>query len=411
VYEEGRRALADELGIDPGPALRALHQEVLTGTLAPPAAPERRTVSVSAPAGPPLGSAAPPGRPLGPAAHRDGAAGTAPVPATLPAPPADFTGRAAETEEVVTALRGHHDVVITGASGTGKSALALWAADRCRDDFPEGRLHADLRTADGGRRAPAEVLGWFLRALGAEPDRTPAGLDERIQLYRTLLAGRRMLVVLDNAFDDAQVRPLLPGGGACRTVVTGVRSHLASLEGTRLVRLGPLPPADAGRLLAAVAGPGRLTASPEAAARIAESCDRLPLALRIAAARLAAHPHWPAELLADRLAVPERRLAELRLGSLDIRTGLRSVVDQLGPATGAAFGVLAAAGLSRLTAGDAAALLDTGPDAAEEVLERLVDAQLLEAWSIDGDARLCYRFMPLVQLFARTRRAPELVAH
>ncbi|MEU0088934.1 BTAD domain-containing putative transcriptional regulator [Streptomyces sp. NPDC006274] len=403
VYEEGRRALADELGIDPGPALRALHQEVLTGSLAPPAAPERRTVAVSA--GPP----APPGRPLGTAAHRDGAG--RPVPATLPAPPADFTGRADETAEVVTALRGHHDVVITGASGTGKSALALWAADRCRDDFPEGRLHADLRTADGGPRAPAEVLGWFLRALGAEPDRTPAGLDERIQLYRTLLAGRRMLVVLDNAFDDAQVRALLPGGGACRTVVTGVRFHLASLEGTRLVRLGPLPPADAGRLLVAVAGPGRLTASPEAAARIAESCDRLPLALRIAAARLAAHPHWPAELLADRLAVPERRLAELRLGSLDIRTGLRSVVDQLGPATGAAFGVLAAAGLWRLTAGDAAALLDTGPDAAEEVLERLVDAQLLEAWSIDGDARLCYRFMPLVQLFARARRAPELVAH
>jgi DNA-binding SARP family transcriptional activator len=411
VYEEGRRALADELGIDPGPALRALHQEVLTGTLAPPAAPERRTVAMSAPAGPPLGPPAPPGRPSGPPAHQDGVAGPAPVPATLPAPPADFTGRATETEEVVTALRGHHDVVITGASGTGKSALALWAADRCRGDFPEGRLHADLRTADGGPRAPAEVLGWFLRALGTEPDRTPAGLDERIQLYRTLLAGRRMLVVLDNAFDDAQVRPLLPGGGACRTVVTGVRSHLASLEGTRLVRLGPLPPADAGRLLAAVAGPGRLTASPEAAARIAESCDRLPLALRIAAARLAAHPHWPAELLAARLAVPERRLAELRLGSLDIRTGLRSVVDQLGPATGAAFGVLAAAGLSRLTAGDAAALLGTGPDAAEEVLERLVDAQLLEAWSIDGDARLRYRFMPLVQLFARTCRAPELVAH
>jgi DNA-binding SARP family transcriptional activator len=426
VYEEGRRALADELGIDPGPALRALHQEVLTGTLAPPAAPERRTVTVSAPTGPRASNTPPsaqhptnPGQadtPSGPSApertsHPDGAGRTAPVPATLPAPPADFTGRDAETEEVVAALRGHHDVVITGASGTGKSALALWAADRCRDDFPEGRLHADLRTAEGGPRPPAEVLGWFLRALGAEPDRTPAGLDERIQLYRTLLAGRRMLVVLDNAFDDAQVRPLLPGGGACRTVVTGVRSHLASLEGTRLVRLGPLPPADAGRLLASVAGPGRLTASPEAAARIAESCDRLPLALRIAAARLAAHPHWPAELLADRLASPERRLAELRLGSLDIRTGLRSVVDQLDPATGAAFGILAAAGLSRLTAGDAAALLDTGPDAAEEVLERLVDAQLLEAWSIDGDARLCYRFMPLVQLFARACRACELVAH
>lgn len=414
VYEEGRRALADELGIDPGPTLRALHQEILTGTLAPPAAPERPTVAVPAPPAPPTPPAVHQAATGGPAvaeetAHPDGAGRDALVPATLPASPADFTGRAAETEEVVTALRGRHDVVITGASGTGKSALALWAADRCRDDFPQGRLHADLRTAEGGPRAPAEVLGWFLHALGVEPGRTPAALDERIQLYRTLLAGRRMLVVLDNAFDDAQVRPLLPGGGACRTVVTGVRSHLASLEGTRLVRLGPLPPADAGRLLAAVAGPGRFTASPEAAARIAESCDRLPLALRIAAARLAAHPHWTAELLADRLARPERRLAELRLGSLDIQTGLRSVVDRLDPATGAAFRVLAAAGLSRLTAGDAAALLDTGTDAAEELLERLVDAQLLEAWSIDGDARLCYRFMPLVQLFARAGHAPELV--
>ncbi|UYQ64847.1 transcriptional regulator [Streptomyces peucetius] len=420
VYEEGRRALADELGIDPGPSLRALHQEVLTGTLAPPAAPERRTVTLPAPPASPGPPTAPAGRRTateGTAApepertpHPDGAGRGVPIPATLPASPADFTGRVTETEEVVTALRGPHDVVITGASGTGKSALALRAADRCRDDFPQGRLYADLRTAEGGPRAPAEVLGWFLHALGVEPDRTPAALDERIQLYRTLLAGRRMLVVLDNASDDAQVRPLLPGGGACRTVVTGVRSHLASLEGTRLVRLGPLPPADAGRLLAAVAGPGRFTASPEAAARIAESCDRLPLALRIAAARLAAHPHWPAELLADRLARPERRLAELRLGSLDIRTGLRSVVDGLDPATGAALRVLAAADLSRLTAGDAAALLDTGPDAAEELLERLVDSQLLEAWSIDGDARLCYRFLPLVQLFARAGHAPQLVA-
>lgn len=413
VYEDGRRALADELGIDPGPSLRALHQEVLTGTLAPPAAPERISVTVAPPtvpaAGPPRQAAG-----QGPAAPArtglpDGPGRPALVPATLPSAPADFTGRADETEEVLTALRGHQDVVITGASGTGKSALALWAAERCRDEFAQGRLYADLRTAGGGPRAPAEVLGWFLRALGITPERTPSALDERIQLYRTLLAGRRMLVVLDNACDDAQVRPLLPGEGASRTVVTGVRSHLASLEGTRLVRLGPLAPAEAGRLLAAVAGPGRFTASPEAAARIAESCDRLPLALRIAAARLAAHPHWPAELLAGRLAPPERRLAELRLGSLDVRAGLRSVVDHVEPAARAALGVLAAAGLSRLTAGDAAALLDTGPDEAEEVLERLVDAQLLEAWSVDGDARLCYRFLPLVQLFARAECASQAV--
>jgi DNA-binding SARP family transcriptional activator len=416
VYEEGRRALADELGIDPGTSLRALHQEILTGTLALPAAPERTTVTAAPPAAPAAGPPAPAGgQRVAPATaprtgDEDAAGPRTPVPATLPGAPADFTGRAAETEEILAALRGDQDVVVTGATGTGKSALALWAAERCRDDFPQGRLYADLRTTDGGPRPPAEVLGWFLRALGVAPDRTPAALDERVQLYRTLLAGRRTLVVLDNAFDDAQVRPLLPGAGACRTVVTGVRSHLASLEGTRLVRLGPMTPADAGRLLAAVAGPGRLAASPEAAARIAESCDRLPLALRIAAARLAAHPHRSPVALADRLARPERRLGELRLGSLDVRSGLRSVAGRLEPATRAAFAVLAAAGLSRLTAGDAAALLGTGPDDAEEMLERLVDAQLLEAWSVDGEAwRLCYRFLPLVQLFAKTECTPELV--
>ncbi|MFD0025658.1 BTAD domain-containing putative transcriptional regulator [Streptomyces sp. NPDC058382] len=411
VYEEGRRALDVELGITPSPLLRSLHQEVLTDMLEPAAVPERDACTVPVPHTAPAGHQAEPGRPAVPpsVAHGDGSGRGVPVPATLPAAPADFTGRATETAEVVAALRGQQDVVVTGATGTGKSALALWAADRCREDFPQGRLYADLRTAEGGPREPAEVLGWFLQALGVGPDRMPAAADERIQLYRTLVAGRGLLVILDNAFDDTQVRPLLPGGGGCRTVVTGVRSHLASLEGIRLVRLGVLPPADAGRLLAAVAGPGRFAASPEAAARIAESCDRLPIALRIAAARLATRPHWPAELLADRLARPERRLTELRLGSLDVQAGLRSVVDRLDPAAATALRVVAAAGLSRLTARDCAALLDTRPDVAEELLEMLVDAQLLEAWSLHGDGGLCYRLLPLVQLFARTLRAPELV--
>lgn len=403
VYDEGRRALADELGIGPGPSLRALHQEVLTGTLAPPETPERAEVTAAPPTAPadaPSRRAAPDARP----ASSGAPARSVLVPATLPAAPADFTGRAAETGEVLAALR-HQDVVITGATGTGKSALALWAAERCRDDFPQGRLYADLRTADGGARTPAEVLGWFLHALGVAPDRTPSAVDERIQLYRTLLSGRRMLVVLDNAFDDTQVRPLLPGEGASRTVVTGVRSHLASLEGTRLVRLGPLRRADARRLLAAVAGAARLSASPEAAGRIAEYCERLPLALRIAGARLAAHPHWSAGLLAERLAQPERRLAELRLGSLDVRAGLRGIVERLEPAARTALCALAAAGPARLTASEAAALLGTGPDEAEELLERLVEAQLLDAWSVDGDARLCYRLAPLVQLFARAECA------
>ncbi|MEU9707662.1 BTAD domain-containing putative transcriptional regulator [Streptomyces sp. NPDC047967] len=418
VHDRGSEILAGELGIDPGSALRALRQEILTGTLAPPEAPERRTATVSPPApaatspaepgtSPVSPAISPPGRPAFPATEAAGLSDRhPPVPATLPAAPADFVGRTTENRELLAALRGQRGAVITGPAGTGKSALALRTAEQCREDFPQGRLYADLRTADGGPRAPREVLGWFLSALGVAPERIPATLDERIQLYRTLLSTRRLLVVLDNALDDAHVRLLLPGEGPSRTLITGVRSHLASLEGLRMVRLGPLELAEAGQLLAAVAGAERLAASPEAAARIAESCDRLPLALRIAAARLAAHPHWTAGMLADRLARPGRRLAELRLGSLDLTSGLRNVADQLHPADRTAAGTLAATGLTRLTAGDAAALLGTAADEAEELLERLVDAQLLDAWSADGANGLCYRFPPLVQLFLQPRHAP-----
>ncbi|WUT00025.1 winged helix-turn-helix domain-containing protein [Streptomyces sp. NBC_00708] len=401
VYEKGRRALAEDLGIDPGPELRALHQEILTGTQPPASAPERDRAT-------PPGAH---GEHPGPVSAPPGGGWQGLVPAMLPAAPGDFTGRATEVRDVLAALRGHQDVVVTGAPGTGKSALALWAAERCRADFPGGQLYADLRTAEGGARTPGEVLGWFLRALGTAPDRLPATQEERVQLYRTLLArSRPVLIVLDNAADDTQVRPLLPGGGKSRTLVTGVRSPLASLEGTRLVGLGPMEPAEAGALLAAVAGSARLAGAPEAAARIAEFCDRLPLALRIAAARLAAHPHWPAARLAERLAPEDRRLGELRIGSLDVRAGLRTALAQLDRATRPAFAVLARAGLSALTAGDAAALLGTGPEEAEELLERLADARLLEAWSVGGDARLSYRFMPLVGLFAREQCADPVLA-
>ncbi|MGW0330982.1 NB-ARC domain-containing protein [Streptomyces sp. NPDC003011] len=291
-------------------------------------------------------------------------------------------------------------MVITGAPGTGKSALARYVAERCRGSFPQGQLYAALRTEDGAR-APAEALGWFLRALGAAPDRLPRSLDERVQLYRTLLAGRRMLVVLDGAVDDDQVRPLLPAGGANRTVVTGVPAQLASLEGTRPVRLGPMEPGDAVRLLATIAGPDRFEEDPEAAVRIAEFCDRLPLALRIAGARLAARPQWSAARLAARLAPEQRRLDELRFGGLDVSAGLRGVLDGLPPSLAGSFAVLARAHLPRLTVADAAALLDAGPDDAEDLLEQLADLRLLDVSYAVGDPRSFYRFPPLVRLFAR----------
>ncbi|WP_331746508.1 winged helix-turn-helix domain-containing protein (plasmid) [Streptomyces sp. NBC_00868] len=409
LYEEGRRVLADELGIDPGPELRALHQEILTGTLPAPAAPEHRTAALTAE--PPAPGPAPAGRapaartvtapaPAGQAPAVPGSA-AGPVPALLPAAPGDFTGREAPCREVLDALDGRQDVVITGAHGTGKSALALRAAEHARPDFPDGQLYADLRTPDGASRAPAQVLGWFLHALGTAPGRIPDGLDERAQLYRTLLAGRRMLVVLDNAADDAQVRPLLPGGGATRTLVTGIRPALASLEGTRLVRLGPMTPAEATRLLARIAGPDRLAADPEAVARIAEYCDRLPLALRIAAARLADRPDRPPARLAARLAAEDRRLGELRIGSLDVTTGLRHALTDLDPSTATAFAALTATDLSHFTPLDAAALLDLPLHEAEDVLDQLADARLLEPRLTDNLVPH-YRLMPLVRLFSRT---------
>ncbi|MFA7758769.1 AfsR/SARP family transcriptional regulator [Streptomyces sp. NRRL B-2790] len=478
VYDEGRRFLAADLGIDPGPALRALHQQILTGTLPHPPAPPRPATTSPAPGQEPptattattaadtLGPAAPaptapdpsaspstalmahpttPGpaplphpavqgpaalhpaarNPAAPASHTAALAAAphapaahpvapprrsrprrrrAVVPALLPSAPVDFVGRGAAVEEAIAALRARYDVVVAGAPGTGTSALALRVGEVCRGDFPDGQLYADLRTGDGGRREAREVLGWFLRALGADGHRLPEGVDERAQFFRTLAANRRMLIVLDNAADDAQVRPLLPGGPS-RTVVTGTHPTLASLDAVRLVRLGPMTPAEAAGLLASAAGAERLAAEPEATLRVAEFCERLPLALRIAGVRLATRPHWPVARLADRLAPEEHRLDELRIGALDIGTGLRAALEVLTPAVAEALGVLAATGPSRLTAEDAAALLDLVPRHAEDLLEQLADARLLTASQGGDEAGVlrgepCYRLMPLVRLYA-----------
>ncbi|MFF2542877.1 BTAD domain-containing putative transcriptional regulator [Kitasatospora sp. NPDC058063] len=376
VYQHGRRLLVEELGVDPGPGLRALHRAVLHGELSAPAA---------APA----------------------AVESAPVtlwtglpPATLPAADPDFTGRADELALLRARLRPDPApgpvTVVTGPPGVGKSALAVRAARLARCDFPDGQLYADLRARQARPRDPTGVLGSFLRALGAHPREIPDGLDERVQLFRSRLAGRRLLLVLDDAADERQVRPLLPGDGPCRTLVTS-RSPLAAVEGSRALQLGPLEFPDAYQLLATVAGRERVAADPASAARIVELCDRLPLALRISAARLATHPHWSTAALADRLEPPDRRLNELRLGDLDVRESLRPGHRALPPAARIVLHLLARASASTFTARGAAALLGIGEPTAADLLDALAEARLL---AVSAEPRPVFQLTSLVRLFA-----------
>src|SRR5262249_51222189 len=178
-----------------------------------------------------------------------------------------------------------------GKAGVGKTALAVHVAHQMRPDFPDGQLYVNLRGAEAQALAPAEVLGRFLRALGVEGQCLPEDPESRARLDRSWRAGRRVLVVLDNAADEAQVRPLLPAGAGNAVLVTS-RARLAGLTLAEVIDLGVLPVGQAVELLGKIVGAGRVAAEPTAAAQIAALCGYLPLALRIVGARLAAKPHW-----------------------------------------------------------------------------------------------------------------------
>ena len=335
------------------------------------------------------------------------------VPRQLPPDVPEFTGRADEVarlrDQQLGSTNGPHAgrgrtvriSAIAGKPGIGKSALAVHVAHQIAPAFPDGQLYVNLRGTERQRLDPAVALGQFLHALRLSDEDIPTELDEQVARYRTLLASRRMLVVLDNAADAAQVRPLLPSSATCAVLITS-RNPLTALEGAVPLSLEFLDRRAAVELLGKLTGRDRVAAEPPAADAIAGYCGDLPLALRIAGARLAARPAWPLAALAERLADEHRRLTELRAGDLEVRASFELGYTALAPDDARAFRLLGLLDGPDCTSGVAAALTGGRPEDAEEILERLADAQLLET----PEARR-FQFHDLLRLFARERLAAD----
>jgi hypothetical protein len=244
------------------------------------------------------------------------------VPGLLPRDVPAFTGREEELS-TLTALAGGGRVVVSaigGTAGVGKTALAVHAAHRLLLGFPDGHLYADLRGYTEGQEPvePGEVLEVFLRRLGVPTEEMPTEVEERSGLLRQVLASRRVLMVLDNARSEGQVRPLLPGAGGSLVLVTS-RSVLPGLEADARISLDVLPEDEAAAMLAGLAGAARAGAEPGAVGELARLCGRLPLALRIAGQVLAAHPSWPVAKMIGMLAGERDRLERLGAGDLQVR--------------------------------------------------------------------------------------------
>jgi transcriptional regulator with XRE-family HTH domain len=314
---------------------------------------------------------------------RDHWSRTAAGPCELPRLVDDFTGRAAELLWMSEWMYGESSPgvglvgLITGAAGLGKTTLAVRAAHALEPSFPGGVLFLDLFGTSQRPLAADDALGRLLSALGLADQQVPGDIQARASVYRSLLRDRRVLVVLDNAASEEQVRPLLPAGGAGRVLITA-RRLLAGLEGVRRLVLGPLPPAEARRLLAGILGERAATDEESALTRLAQLCGGLPLALRIIGNRLVSRPEWDAAELAARLADEERRLDQFKAGDLKIANAFGMSYEQLALPARGMFRRLAAVHGRDVDAPLAAVAGGMPIEDAWDALDDLVDLGLLQ---------------------------------
>ncbi|MFK0154474.1 AfsR/SARP family transcriptional regulator [Streptomyces sp. NPDC090493] len=396
-YAQTRSRLVAELGTEPGRRLWELHQRILRDHPVAPAGehPADTAAVRPAPAAPAGRDAAghhgpqPPSAPAGPRTTPVTGDRT-PYPAQLPPGTAGFTGRVDELArlDALLAELGRHPAaagvsVLSGMGGVGKTALAVHWARRARPAFPDGQLYVNLRGYDpsGAPLAPDRALRGFLEALGVPAARVPESPDAQVGLYRSLLSGRRVLVLLDNARDAGQARPLLPGAAGCLALVTSRAplTGLAAAEGARLLALGPLGTEESRELLAARLGAARVAAEAAAVDETVVRCAGLPLALAVVAARAAARPDQPLAGAAEELRTAERILDPLDTG--DPATAVRTVFDWsyriLSPAAARLFRFLGLHPGPDADLTSLAALAGTGVDRVRAQVAELTAAHLL----------------------------------
>ncbi|GAA3773328.1 BTAD domain-containing putative transcriptional regulator [Streptomyces phyllanthi] len=377
IYRDTVALLRDELGVSPGEELQKVHQQILRGSEF--SAPRQQSTF------PPTGAK--------PASS---------APCQLPSDLAEFTGRVDEINRIksflVPASGSVPLVSLVGPGGTGKTALAVHSSHQLRSVFTDGQLYVNLRGMSDDPVSPDEALARFLRELRL-PGPIPEALDERAEVFRSLLADRRILIVLDDASDPHQVLPLIPGTGTCAVIVTS-RARLTTLPSTHVLELDVFHQTQAVTLLGRLVGDQRISAEPDIALQLIEYCGRLPLAVRILGAKLASKPHWSLRKASLRLADERRRLDELTHESLEVRANLELSRQGISPAARKLFRRLALVTAADFAEWVCSPLTDLPLPEAEDLLEELLDARLIDVVSPEDAGQHRYRMHDLVRLYA-----------